>query len=108
LLKSKQEIEQYGTNSKLHTISKPTSTHALTQGRSYLLPRGSFGYLNKYFFSLTKLVYFDISYPNNIYLATAEEFICHKSVEIGKLEYIHLFNRYIPYYFDTFLSLKQL
>lgn len=56
----------------------------------------------KYIFSLTKLVYFDISYPNNIYLATVKKSICQKLVEIGKPKYIHLFNRYIPYYFDTF------
>jgi len=58
---------------------------------------------------LTKLVYFDINYLNNIYLATLEEFIYKKSIETGKPKYIHLFNRCISFYFFyTFLSIKQL
>jgi len=70
------------------------------------------GKSNTHNFSLINLVYFNISYPNNIYLPIAKEFICQKSVEIGKLKYIffergklkyiHLFNGYILYYFDTF------
>jgi len=53
-------------------------------------------------FYLNNLAYFVVSYPNKIYLATANEFICQKLVEIGKSKDIYLFDRCFMSYFKTF------
>jgi len=45
----------------------------------------------KYYFYLNMLVYLVVSYLNNIYLTTTNEFICQNLVEIKMLIDIHLF-----------------
>jgi hypothetical protein len=55
-----------------------------------------------FYFYLNNLAYFVVSYPNKIYLATANEFVCQKLVEIGKSKDIYLCDRCFMSYFKTF------
>jgi len=62
----------------------------------------------KIYFYVNNLVYCIISYHNNIYLTTTNEFICQKTTRKGKSKEIHMFDRCSSSYFDNFNHLKKL